>query len=171
MSLVSEISALATAVGAAIKAHTTGFHGGEAGRGIVAISGSPANSTTTLADVTGLSFPVVAGARYAFKFVIPFSTSNAASAATFGLNGPPLTQLNSRVLVPLSATAVTARHSAAYGAPAATGASAATTGNVATIEGVIQTSAAGNVIARFASENTGTITVLPGAHVEWIKFT
>ena len=113
-----------------------------------------ANSTVAYADVTGLSFPVVSGKSYRFRFHIVYDAALATTGSGWALNGPGGSNLFATSRYPTSATAQTINaRVATYDAPAgANASSAATTANVAIIEGLILAGAAGNVIARFRSE-------------------
>ena len=136
------------------------------------------NSATanTLANVTGLSFPVVAGKRYNFIFTILYDAAATTTGARFTLNGPTFTRLGFDVSVPTVAAASAAAaqalqtsvHNVYDTGPAVGAFSPFTTGNKATISGVIVPSAAGNVIARFASEiASSAITAKAGSNVEF----
>lgn len=111
----------------------------------------------TIADVTGLSFPVVAGSKYSFKFFIVYSSAATTTGSRWSINGPATTFVNYRSQYPTSATAITNNAAlAGYNLPAASNASSLTANNIAIIEGIIQPSANGTVIARFASEITAS---------------
>lgn len=123
----------------------------------------------SIADVTGLSFPVVAGLRYWFKFRIYYTAAATTTGSRWCLNGPATTSLaiNSRYC--LTATSETVNNVTGYDLPATSNtSSASTTNNLATIEGFIIPSADGTVIARFASEIANSaITAKAGSKVEW----
>lgn len=109
-------------------------------------------SANTIADVTGLSFAVVAGNKYWFKFVIPYTSAATTTGSRWAVNGPAVTRLNYTSRYTLTATTETVNYADAYDIPAASNATALTSGNLAIIEGIIVPSANGTVIARFASE-------------------
>lgn len=120
----------------------------------------------TMADVTGLSFPVTAGKHYGFRFVLPYTAAATTTGARFSINGPAQDLLHYRSTWTLTATTESAQYASAYDQPAAAGATSLATGNVAIIEGVIHPTADGNVIARCASEvSASAITVKAGANV------
>lgn len=124
----------------------------------------------TIADVTGLSFDVVAGQRYKFKFTIIYSAAATTTGSRWSINGPAFTSLEYTADWSLTLTSQSHNEAAAYDAPAASNAtSGATTRNKAVIEGVILPSADGTVIARFASEVAGSaITAIAlDSFVEW----
>lgn len=124
----------------------------------------------TIADVTGLSFPVVAGETYWFEFVIPYSSAATTTGSRWSINGPAITRLNCRSEYTLAATTTTVNSITAYDIPAASNATSLTVGNVATIWGIITPSANGTVIARFASEvSSSAVTALAGATCRWMR--
>lgn len=130
------------------------------------------NSTAnTIADVTGLSFAVTAGQTYKFRFTIPYTSAATTTGSRWSINGPGSpTQLNYASRYTLTATSMTTNFATAYDIPAASNASSLTAGNVAVIEGVITPSGNGTVIARFASEISGSAVVAQaGALLEWYR--
>lgn len=112
-------------------------------------------TANTIADVTGLSFSVLAGKLYIFEFQIVYTAAATATGSRWSISGPASpTYLNYRSEYSLTTTTTT-RNAVlqAYDLPAASNATSAATGNNwAEIYGVIQPSADGTVIARFASE-------------------
>jgi hypothetical protein len=124
----------------------------------------------SIADVTALSFAVVAGSTYKFRFVIRYTAAATATGSRWSINGPALTFLTYRAEYSLTTTTRTnIEGSTAYDLPAACNAtSAATAGNIAIIEGIIKPSANGTVIARFASEvASSAIVAKAGSFVEY----
>lgn len=128
-------------------------------------------TANTLADITGLSFPVESGAVYQFEFTIPYAAAATTTGARFCINGPASpTLLNTVASWPLTSTTQSIANHSAYDLPAACNVSSLTAGNVATIKGIIKPSADGTVIARFASEVSGSaITVKAGACVSYVR--
>lgn len=124
-------------------------------------------TANTIADVTGLSFSVTAGKKYWFRFVIPYASAATTTGSRWSINGPGSpTRLNYTSRYCLTATTETFNYATAYDIPAASNASSLADGNVAIIEGVIQPSSNGTVIARFASEVLNSaITAKAGAVV------
>lgn len=108
----------------------------------------------TIADVTGLSFPVLAGKAYYFKFIINYSAALTTTGSRFSISGPSFTSLCYMSEYSLTTTTTTRNATVvAYDSPATSNAtSAQLVGNNAFIEGFITPSANGTVIARFASE-------------------
>lgn len=129
-------------------------------------------AANTIADITDLEFPVQAGARYHFRFTIPYNAATTATGARFSISGPTApTYLAYRSEYTLTATSRTTNDGlAAYDLPAAANASSLASGNLATIEGVIQPSVDGVVKGRFASKvSNSAITVKAGACVMHTK--
>lgn len=126
-------------------------------------------SANTIADVTGLSFPVVAGSKYYFKFTIIFTSAATTTGSRWSINGPAITLLAYMSRYGITATTETVNHAVAYDIPAAANAtSVATTGNIAVIEGILVPSANGTLIARFASEvSSSAIVAKAGSIVQY----
>lgn len=125
----------------------------------------------TIQDVTGLSFPVVAGQRYWFRFVIHYDAAATTTGSRWSINGAAVTDLNYSSQYSLTTTTVTVNEGlSAYDTPAASStSSAATNSNIAIIEGFVLPSASGNIIARFASEVAASaITALRGSMVQYL---
>lgn len=125
----------------------------------------------TIQDITGLSFPVVAGQTYWFEFIIPYTSAATTTGSRWTISGPAApTMLNYRSEYSLTATSVTVNCATAYDIPAAANATSLTAGNIATIWGVITPSAGGTVIGRFASEIlSSAIVAKAGATLRWIR--
>lgn len=124
----------------------------------------------TIADVTGLSFPVVSGKIYWFRFVIDYTAAATATGSRWAVNGPTNSRLSYRSEYSLTTTSRTVNEGvSAYDSPAASNATSAATGaNEAIIEGFITPTADGTVIARFASEvSSSAIVAKAGSIVEY----
>lgn len=124
-------------------------------------------AANTLGDVTGLSFPVVAGTRYWFKFVIPYTAAATTTGSRWTINGPAVTSLHYRSDYTLTATSRTVNDGlSAYNLPAGANATSIVASNLAVIEGIVNPSASGSVIARGASEILNSaVTARAGATV------
>jgi len=111
----------------------------------------------TLTDVVGLTFPVVAGSRYAFKVVIVYSSAATTTGSRWVINGPAATDMSYTSQYPTTATAITNNTSlAGYNLPSASNASSLSTNNRCIIQGELLPSANGSVQVRFASEITAS---------------
>lgn len=128
-------------------------------------------TANTIADVTGLSFPVTAGQTYWFAFWIAYTAAATTTGSRWSINGPATpTLLNFSSYYTLTATTQTVNYATAYDIPAASNASSLTAGNLAVIEGIITPSASGSVIARFASEiSASAIVAKAGSLLQWIR--
>jgi hypothetical protein len=111
-------------------------------------------SANTIADVTGLSFSVTSGKMYYFDFHVVYTAAATTTGSRWAINGPTTTYLNYRSEYSLTTTTSTRNAMLqAYDSPAASNATSAATGNNwAQVTGVIQPSADGTLVARFASE-------------------
>jgi len=136
---------------------------------VVYIGGDVINNNAiadTLQDVTGLSFPVIGGRRYHFKFVIPFQSAAGTTGSRWTVNGPSAGLLAYRSEYTLTSTTTTTNENVAgYDLPAAANASSNSGNNMAIIEGVLIANANGTMIARFASEVSGSAITAKGGAV------
>lgn len=128
-------------------------------------------TANTIADVTGLSFSVVSGNKYWFQYFIHYTSAATTTGSRWAVNGPSSpTFLSYASRYSLTSTSETVNHGlTAYDNPSAANAtSAATSGNIAIVEGLIQPSANGTVIARFASEvSSSAIVAKSGSFLRW----
>lgn len=125
----------------------------------------------TLQDVTGLSFPVVNGKRYWFRFVILYTAETTTTGSRWTINTPAFTTLTYKSEYTLTETTkVDNQGLQNVDLPIDSGNTSLLDGNVAIIEGIINTNAAGSIIARFASElANSSITAKVGSFVEYRK--
>ncbi len=126
----------------------------------VILAADVANSAVdTIASVTGLAFPVVAGIRYKFKAVIIYTAAATTTGSRWSITGPAITDLAYDSQYPLDATSQTVNRAlAAYDLPAAANVSSLAANNRAEIEGVVCCSVSGNITVRFAAEVASAIT-------------
>jgi len=123
----------------------------------------------TLQDV-GLSFDVVAGNTYKFKFFIVYTSAAATTGSRWVINGPATTFLDYYSNYTLTAISITNNQGlATYNVPAASNASSLTGSNIAIIEGIIKPSATGTVLCRFASEILSSAIVAKGGR-SYVEF-
>jgi len=125
-------------------------------------------SANTIADVTGLSFSVTSGHTYVFEFNIAYTAAATTTGSRWSINGPAFTRLAYGSEYSLAATTTTRNPNfvTAYDLPAASNATSGnTTSNQACIWGIITPSANGTVIARFASEVSGSAIVAKAGSV------
>lgn len=125
----------------------------------------------TIADVTGLSFPVISGEMYWFDFSIFYTAAATTTGSRWSISGPGApTKLVYASEYSLAATTTTRNANlTAFDLPAGSNATSGTTGsNFAHVWGAIQPSSDGNVIARFASEVANSaIVAKAGSMVTW----
>ncbi len=72
----------------------------------------------TLADVTGLSFPVTAGVTYRFEAIVAYTSAATATGSRWTINGHATTLLSYTSSYPTSATGQTNNYASAYSIPA-----------------------------------------------------
>lgn len=123
----------------------------------------PTTSTTfiNVADSSfSLKFPVTSGNTYWFRFVIIFSTGTTGRGSAWAISGATLDMCAYRVEWSSTTTVRTiADGVTAYDGTTANATCAATNGNTCIIEGIVRTSANGDIFARMLSANSGnTIT-------------
>jgi hypothetical protein len=124
-------------------------------------------STTTAStwtDITGLSFSVVAGNVYRFRFLGTYSLVS--GTIVFSLNGPAVTFLNYRTTYSASGTANTTVNTNAYDSGAFAVAPLAGT---FTIEGMIKPSASGTLTARMICSVVNNLTTRAGSSVDYTQ--
>lgn len=125
----------------------------------------------TMQDVTDLSFPVVAGEMYWFQFQIAYTAAATTTGSRWSVSGPGSPTLLCYMSEYSLAATTTTRNAnlTAYDLPAASNATSGTTGsNQAVIEGVIQPSSDGTVIAELATSLANlAITAKAGSRVIW----
>ena len=125
------------------------------------------NITTSYANVTGLSFAVVAATTYRFYALIPYTAAATTTGSRWSITGPAATLISYTSSYTLTATTQTVNYLSAYDLPAVANATSLATGNIAMIQGFITPSASGTVTIRFASEVAASaITALAGATLE-----
>jgi hypothetical protein len=132
----------------------------------VALGTEYTNSTTTLTDVSGLSFAVVAGVAYEFNFMLAWRcAATTASGIGLSINGPAQDRLVWATDIATSATARTLRQSNAYNDPTSvTVALSSTLSNWAHQRGVVRPTANGTLQLRARAGTAGSLaTILAGA--------
>lgn len=125
-----------------------------------------ASTSTTLADVTGLLFPMKANTHYYFRCLGGYTSAASTTGLTISVNGPASPAwVSYAAQIAMTGTTTAYGIGAAYDAP-----QTAPTGGGATmlpfsIEGTLSTNASGgNFALRFASEVGGsTVTILRGS--------
>lgn len=143
-----------------------GTPAGGSGPSYVRLTADRTNSTTTLADATGLSFSVTSGLFYIFEFSVIFQSNTTTTGIKFAVNGPTNNFFTMQKVIPTSLIANQAGQMERVVNTAATASTGVDTVNVnllAYINGVINPTANGTIIVRFAAETTGTVTIKSGS--------
>lgn len=136
----------------------------------VTITSDVQTTSTSLSDITGLSFNIEANKKYLVQFFIVFQTAATTTGAFFSINGPSSpTLVNALVETPQGAVGTDMYRTQPVvnydGGATATAIDAANTNRLARITAVIiNGSNSGTLIARFATEVSGSaVTVKAGS--------
>lgn len=127
---------------------------------------APANvvnqSADVLANITGLTAPVISGEVYEFEAVVPFTAGAGTTGLRVTVNGPAMTHVRYSSTYPVSAVLNTMNNLSALQGPAA--ANADTVSGVAKVYGQFKPSADGTFAVQGASEDAvAAITFLAGS--------
>jgi hypothetical protein len=138
---------------------------------VVSLSSNVQNSTTTLADVTELSFNLDANSLYVIEGWIVFDTSATTVGIKLSAKGPTSPTVFSGHFITNNANGTPDSSSFnANDVTVATSASSFTSGNLAAMHAVVKTgSNSGTFQLRFAAETTGTITIRAGSVLKMKK--
>lgn len=126
-------------------------------------------TANTMANVTGLSFPVVTGHIYHFSALINYTAAATTTGSRWSVSGPAtFKSLTYTSTYTLTATTRTVNNATAYDIPATSNASSLTVGNIAKIDGTINPTANGTLQIRFASGvASSAITAKAGSSLTW----
>jgi hypothetical protein len=144
------------------------------GIGVAVMTFDVESVTTALANINELSFSVLSGSTYRFRFVIHYEAFNTSTGSRFTLSGAATSILSYRSMYSLGAGTQTLNPAlSTYDSPASSNlSSTATAGNIAIVEGILRPSENGSVVARFASEApipSAFIRAKTGSYVEYQK--
>ena len=128
-------------------------------------------ATLAMANVTGMSFPVISGGRYWFKFFVPYTQTATSFGSRWWVTGPATTSLNCLAIWTGTATSTVAatRWGNLIGTPPVVTTVGPMAGGTATVEGMYHASAAGTVTLQFAISvaTASQLTCLAGGFVQW----
>jgi len=143
--------------------------GGGESENIVRLTTDRANSTTSFADCTGLSFSPAANTDYLIEFFILYTTSATTVGINLAVNGPASpTGMAFQTLGNTAAATLAGREFNAYNTSGGTLTAAIAGYNIAIIKGILRNGAnTGTFILRFAAETTGTVTIKIGSVLRW----
>lgn len=123
--------------------------------------------------ITGLSFYVVAGQTYKFKFVVSYTCGATTAGSAWAVNGPAASQIAYQVTQATSASSTLVTTSVgAIGAASSpgTGNALATNGNIAILQGTVTPSASGTLILNGIKDADSTLTAeATYSFVEWSR--
>lgn len=118
----------------------------------ILVTADAQNSTTTLANCTGLIFALASNKSYGFNFYIRFTTPLNTCGIGLTLNGPATNYVVFDAYIPISSIAAKTFTYTIYSAfVLTTTIGAANSSVLAMIDGVIAPTAAGNLIVRYAT--------------------
>lgn len=145
--------------------------GGSESESVVVLGSDVSNSTTTLADATGLSFSLDANSLYIVEGYIVWDTSATANGIKIACTVPSGATINAGHFITDAATGTPDSNSwNANDVATATSASPFTTGNLGKVNAICKTSStSGTWQLRFACETTGTITIKAGSVLRYRK--
>lgn len=139
---------------------------------VVVLNANRSNTTTSFADVTGLSLAIPATGYYSFRAIVIFYTSATTTGIGLAMNGPTTSYLAYRTCIPTTGVQGTdaemVEHVTAWDTGTATlSIDASSTRRVATIEGGFYASATGTLVVRFKSEvSTSAVYVTYGSRLD-----
>lgn len=135
------------------------------------LASDTANSTTSFADVTGLTFAVTSGETYVFEAWIVYETAATTTGSKWAVNGPASpTLLSYSVETPTAATTSRLDFASTYDGTAASSQTAGIGQCLAKIEGVVKFSASGTFALRFGSEvASSAVTAKAGSSMRYRK--
>jgi hypothetical protein len=145
--------------------------GGES-ENVVRTASDLTNSTTTFANVTGLTFAIGVNEDYIFEAWIIFQSNTATTGIKFAINGPASpTAVVIQTRIPISLVSVTLGGARAYDSGTASASVDTINSNLlAHIVGIIRNgSSSGTFAIRFAAETTGIVKVMTGSVLRYRK--
>lgn len=143
---------------------------GDCGTSTRYVTADVANSTTTFADVTGLTFPVTSGFTYQFTCELTYTTAATTTALQLSVNGPATSALDYSVRTSTTATAMHSAAQTAYDTVTNPATGGGSTRLPVRIVGSLIPSASGTLAVRSRSEiNTSAATVKRGSFCTFTK--
>lgn len=144
------------------------------GIGVAMLTSDQTTNISGLTSINDLSFSVISGSTYRFRFVIHYEAFNLSTGSRFTISGAATSILSYRSMYSLGTGTQTLNPAlSAYDSPAIHNLnSSATAGNIAIVEGILRPSENGSVVARFASEasvGSAFIRAKEGSYVEYQK--
>ena len=144
-----------------------GGGGGSGHRTLVTLGSDVVNSTTSLANVTGLSFTVPAGQSRMFEAQIVYHVNNTTTGTHWAVDAGDYSQFGMSAQWPITTTSATFQNHTSSNGGSATTSSAATADNIAKMWGRVEANTELTLIVRFAAESGGTVTAKAGSTLEW----
>jgi len=140
--------------------------GGGESENIEKTTGDVSNSTTSFADITGLTFTAAPYTSYVFEAWLIFQSDTATTGIKFSTNGPASPDvIVVQTRIPISLTSVTLGSQRAYNTGTASASVDTINANLlAHVTGILRNgSTQGPFTIRFAAETTGIVKVMTGS--------
>ncbi len=156
----------------ALHSHAAG--GGES-ENIVRTTADVTNSTTTFANVTGLTFAMDPNKDYIFEAWLIFQSNTAGTGIKFAVNGPPspaavVMLAHIPIALTLYASCVTLASRAYDTGTPSVSVDTINANLLCKIDGIIRNGVnAGTFAIRFAAETTGTVKIVTGSVLRYRK--
>jgi len=156
----------------ALHSHAGG--GGES-ESVARVANDVTNSTTTFANVTGLTFPIGVNEDYIFEAWLIFQSNTVGTGIKFACNGPAspvAVVMNAHIPIALTlyASCVTLASRAYDTGTPSVSVDAINSNLLCKIDGMIRNGGnAGTVAIRFAAETTGIVTIKMGSVLRYRK--
>lgn len=148
--------------------HSHAGGGGES-ETVSVTTGDASNATTAFADVTGLTFEMLANKTYIIEAWLIFQSNTAGTGIKFALNGPAspaavLMLAHIPIALTLYASCVTLASRAYNTGTPSVSVDTINANLMCKIDGIVRNGNTGGTLAiRFAAETTGTVKVMTGS--------
>ncbi len=130
------------------------------------------NATTSFADVTGLTVPVLAGKTYLVEAMLIHVNNATTTGSRFGFNGPAMTYVIASTIDTVTPSVTASAHSAGAVTALETAITAQTTGSIANRSALINGSITPSADGTFAMRCSSEVAVAAGLTVRrgsWLK--
>jgi hypothetical protein len=139
-------------------------------RQLVSLSTDVATTSTTLVNITGLSFTVTSAGTYRFEAMITYNAFATTVGSKWGVDataGSTLRSLRTECGNTTTTSQINYTTTLNNSAVATSTGSPLTAGNISIVKGMVVLPAAGTLVIQFAAETTAGITVKAGSTLEW----
>lgn len=133
---------------------------------IIRTTGDVTNNTTTFANITGLTFEMLANKDYIIEALLMFQSDTAATGIKFAVNGPAF-PVAVAIETHIPTTLILSTHGSAITYDSGTASASVAiidTSYLGCVKGIIRNGAnAGTLAIRFAAETTGVVKIMTGS--------